>query len=95
VPLFWTRGQDCAGIPYLESTDQDTMNLNKNHNYYYQIQGQLNISGRSTCMFVVYTFEDMFVEHISVDQDMWRHSMVPKLKAFYECHYMEHVALNM
>ena len=34
------------------------MRLNNRHQYYYQVQGQLYITGRKTCFFVVYTLCD-------------------------------------
>lgn len=40
-------------IVYLKSSG-DGFELNKNHNYFYQVQGQLNIWEKTTCYFVVW-----------------------------------------
>ena len=45
----------------------DNLHLNKNHQYYYQDQCQLLVTGREYCDFIVWTKKDMFVERIYVD----------------------------
>jgi len=52
----------------------DTLTLKRNHNYHYQIQGQMAISSRKWCDFVAYT--------ITFDESYWM-TMLLKLKAFY------------
>ena len=46
--------------------DGTTVTLKKNHSYFYQIQGQLAISRRDFCDFVVYSHTDRFVEKIFI-----------------------------
>jgi hypothetical protein len=53
--------------------------LKKSSSYYDQIQGQLFLSERNFCYFVVYTFVDLFVQIIEVDKDYCLGSLVPKL----------------
>lgn len=63
-----------------------SMQLNKSHAFFYQIQGQLNISQRNKCMLILYC--DFGTEFISVERDenFWLTHMVPKLsRFFYEC----------
>lgn len=65
-----------------------SVRLKRNHNYYYQIQGQLNVTGRQFCYFVVYINDnvELFVEKIEKDNDLWESYMLPKLVRFYrEC----------
>ncbi|XP_063234908.1 uncharacterized protein LOC134537900 isoform X3 [Bacillus rossius redtenbacheri] len=59
------------------------LRLKRNHKYYYQVQGQLNISGRRYCDFVVLTENDFFVERIEKDENLWMNVMMPKLQKFY------------
>lgn len=40
------------------------MQLKRNHNYYYQVQGQLHITQRSLCYFVFWTPLGMLVEKV-------------------------------
>ncbi len=84
----------CPEIPYLEEADGD-LRLKKNHNYYYQVQGQLAITKRKFCYFVVYTFQDLFVEKIEYDSDFFQTELVPKLTEFFKMHYRPFVASKM
>lgn len=43
------------------------ISINRNHDHYVQVQGQLLASGAPWCEFIVYTIKDMFVERISPD----------------------------
>ncbi|XP_050431087.1 uncharacterized protein LOC126839710 isoform X2 [Adelges cooleyi] len=62
------------------------LELKKNHNYYYQIQGQLHMTQRKYCYFVVYTDHWAEVEIITYDDSFWQDQMVQKLQQFYiEC----------
>lgn len=57
--------------------------LQKNHKYYYQIQGALGITGRKWCDFVVWTPQGVSIERIRLDDDFWK-SMVLKLERFFD-----------
>lgn len=66
--------------------DNGKLMLRDNHNYYYQIQGQLNITGRSECYFIVWTTKDLWFQVIKKDESFWKGCM-EKLEVFY----MEHM----
>ncbi|CAH1170962.1 unnamed protein product [Phaedon cochleariae] len=52
--------------------------------YYYQIQGLLEVTNRSWCEFVVYTFKGIqFTEKIFKRPDFFRNIMLNKLKEFF------------
>lgn len=57
--------------------------LDVNHNYYYQIVGQLGISGLQWCDFVCDWGHDCFVQRIQFDNELWQNRMLPRLTAFY------------
>ena len=59
--------------------------LKRNHDYYYQIQGQLHILKRQWCDFVVWTprKDDYALERIHYDNNFWEEKMIPKLTKFY------------
>lgn len=78
-------------FPYLEIR-QDRMCLKKSHPYYYQVQGQLNISKTSHCYFIIHTHVDCLVEKIHKDEDFYEYAMLPKLIAFYEGFFREEAA---
>eukprot|EP00731_Ephydatia_muelleri_P010368 Em0005g954a len=58
--------------------------LKHNHPYFAQVQGQLAITERSWCDFVVYTKKGISVERIQYSQEFWRNTLLPKLIDFYD-----------
>lgn len=65
-----------------------TITLNEKSNWYYQIQGQLHITGRQVCVLGIWAGEDepLHVEHIKKNDIFWQTNMEPKLVQFYlEC----------
>ena len=72
-------------VPYLESYG-DALTLKKNHDYYYQIQGQLLCTGRSKARLVVFSTRDIKVIDISYDA-LFVKAMTEKLEAFYMNHF--------
>ena len=46
--------------------------LDKNHDYYYQVQCQLYCTQKAWCDFVVRTKKDLYVERIHVDKTWWQ-----------------------
>ena len=61
--------------------------LKKDHHYYYQVQGQLGLSGLKWCDFVVYFQKGLIVQRIKFDELFWK-SMIVKLTNFYQLHVM-------
>ncbi|KMQ86118.1 hypothetical protein RF55_14999 [Lasius niger] len=60
--------------------------MNRNHRFFYQVQGQLNITRREYCIFAVWTPESIKIVNISTDNEFWKNKMLPFLTRFYyEC----------
>lgn len=78
-------------FPCLENR-QNKVCLKKTHPYFFQVQGQLNISGASHCYFVIFTHVDCLVEIIHKDEDLYQDTMLPKLLEFYEGFFREEAA---
>ncbi|CAN8019815.1 unnamed protein product [Ixodes persulcatus] len=57
--------------------------LKKSSNHWYQVQGQLHITGRTNCLFVVWTRKDISVEIITRDDEFWNNKMIKQLQKFY------------
>lgn len=57
--------------------------INKKHNWYFQVQGQLNVCQKSFCQFAVWTPKGIKIEKIERDEVLWKSMMVEKLKYFY------------
>ena len=77
----------CAGDSqfHLEKKD-DFPSLKTTHKYYYQVQGQMGITGAKWCDFVTYTFKGMVIERIYFDPEFFA-SMLLKLEQFFFKHY--------
>ena len=58
------------------------MLLRRNHNYYYQVIGQIALSKAEFCDFVVWTEVDIHIERIVPDSSLWA-EMQEKLAHFY------------
>lgn len=69
--------------------------LDVGHQYYDQVQGQMYISGYAKCFFVVYTFVDLFIQEIALDEDYCKSALIPKLESFYEKHFRPFIASRM
>lgn len=75
-------------IKYLTCNKQKTevTGVNKNHAYYYQVQGQLHISKRQYCLLAVWTCEKQTIKVIRIEKDdhFWYNKMEPHLtRIFY------------
>ena len=74
-------------ISALKNSTSHKYQLKKGHNYYYQIQGQLQITCRQWCDFVVWmpsaTVDDLVVQRIYSDEGVWKNTIYPHLYRFY------------
>ncbi|XP_031353734.1 uncharacterized protein LOC116178384 [Photinus pyralis] len=57
--------------------------VNQNHKWYYQIQGQLHITRRQYCVFAAWTPKGLKTETILKDDQFWKTEMEEKLVSFY------------
>ena len=62
--------------------DKGQLSLKANHVYYYQIQGQLAITGRHWCDFVVMSAGEIATQRIPFNQTFWNDCFI-KLRHFY------------
>lgn len=66
---------------YVVNNGQD-IKVSKKHNCYYQMQGQLLLSGLDFCDFVLYTRKDLYTERVYRDVK-FINAMISKLHAFH------------
>jgi len=67
----------------LEFTETGQLQL-KNYKYYWQIQGQLNITKKSICIFILFSMgNNLYIQYINRDEYLWTNKMLPKLISFY------------
>ncbi|EZA52507.1 hypothetical protein X777_08589 [Ooceraea biroi] len=57
--------------------------MNQKHRFFYQVQGQLNITRREYCMFAVWTPKSFKIVRVSRDEGFWKNQMLPLLTRFY------------
>jgi len=68
----------------LELTETGQLKLKENHKYYWQIQGQLNITKKIECIFILFSMgNNLYVQNINRDEYLWTNKMLPKLINFY------------
>lgn len=80
-------------IPYFKMSAQGTLQFNQKHVYFYQVQGQLEITNRSYCLFGMFTSSDFPLKVIKIqrDKDFFKDEMLPKLTFFYENHMLPEI----
>ena len=60
----------------------------KKHEYFYQVQGQMAMTGIHTCDFMVWTPLDFVVTTVLFDQDLWNRQCYPTLKHLFFLYFM-------
>lgn len=69
-------------LPYLVNSDGNAL-LKHNHQYFAQIQGQMAVTGRHWCLFLVYTNKGQYVETIQFNKQYWNR-LEQNLTWFYD-----------
>ena len=59
------------------------LELKRNHPYYAQVQGQMGVTQRKWCDFIVYTEKGLSIQRIYFDEVFWK-DLLTKLKEFYD-----------
>ncbi|KAJ4938226.1 hypothetical protein JOQ06_002851 [Pogonophryne albipinna] len=73
----------CAGEQgFCLVNDGGTVKLDRRHAYYHQVQAQLHVVDVDYCDFVVWTKNDLFVERIVRDVDLWD-NIIPRVESFF------------
>ena len=76
-------------VPYLHTVDGELI-LQRDHPYFYQVQGTLYCTERKWCDFTVWTKEDLKVVHIVRDEE-FIDSMTKDLEAFFDQYFKQSV----
>ena len=61
----------CADETFYAENVNRKLRLKRGHQYYFQIQGQLVITGANWCDFVIYTNKGISIERITSDPQVW------------------------
>jgi len=73
----------------LRITDSGRLKLGEDHDFYYQIQGQLNICKKEFCYFVVWSPSEFHYQVIQRDQHFWDVQIFPWLLDFHRMCVLE------
>ena len=68
----------------VDDANKKHLKLKETHVYYSQIQGQMAITERSWCDFIVYTEKGVSVERIPFNTEFWNNTLLPKLIDFFD-----------
>jgi len=67
---------------YLQMSEKGSLQLSRDHDYYYQVQGQLGVCKPNYCDFVCWTTKGIHVEWI-VEDTLFFKALLPKLENFF------------
>lgn len=77
-----TPEEACTDPTFFCHLNNGQVTLKKNHIYFYQIQGQMAVTGRQWCDFFVWTLKGHSIERVHFDPNLWS-DMARKLAQFY------------
>ena len=93
---YCVKDKEVTSVEYLKKNEDVCLNLDKSHEYYYQIQMQLGVTKKEldTAFFVVWSRADMHVERLNFNeiteraQHYFGYAVLPKLmgKFFTQVH---------
>ena len=64
--------------------------IDKQHDYYHQIQGQMALTKRTKCIIILWTTKG--IQHFIIEQDNgWVNKNMPILKTFYLHVFLPHI----
>ena len=81
-------------FPFL-SESCDKIFMLKFSKHYYQVQGQMFITGRSNGKFMVFTLCDIQILDIPLDEVFCRTELLPRSTNFYKNHYKKYLATKL
>ena len=72
----------CEKSTFFCKLENSQVVLKRTHKYYYQVQGQMGVTGMTWCDFVVWTPAGMSIERVHFDSSLWR-TLLQKIQSFY------------
>jgi len=82
-----TAANSVSSCEYLippKHSGRTQMQLKRSHDYYYQVMGQMGITGASWCDFFVYAKDDFYVERIVFDEKFFSEMMFKLCNFFFQ-----------
>ena len=72
----------------LRVSETGRLKLKEDHDYYYQVQGELNICQKKFCYFVVWSPKEFHYQVIERDTEFWEIHIFPLLLDFYRWFFL-------
>lgn len=82
TPVEAARVTDFCSTLEMDSDGQECLKLKHTHPYYSQVQGQMAITERKWCDFIIYTDKGMNTERVPFNSEFWNKKLLPKLIDF-------------
>ena len=83
----------CGKTGFYCTLKKDSLHLNREHMYFYQVQGTMAITGTSKCDFVIWSSKSMIIENILFDRKLWQEVMLPQLQILITICSTMHITL--
>ena len=82
-----TPEESCSRPSFFCTLDQATskLKLKRSHPYYCQVQGQMAITKRQWCDFIVFTLKGISIERINFDPDFWKDLLYCLIEFYDNC----------
>ncbi|XP_052124238.1 glutamic acid-rich protein-like [Frankliniella occidentalis] len=88
------EAMDMKLVTYLERDGNGEVKLKTNEDYYYQVQGQLHITRRQRCVFMVFAKHWEHIEEIERSNHFWNTNMRDQLERFYKGALLPEIAMS-
>ena len=62
-------------LSFLTLGENDKVTLKQNHPFFYQVQGQMGVTGKNHCDFFVYTHFRIYQEGITLNPEIWKNNL--------------------
>ena len=75
-------------ISFLTLGENDKVTLKQNYPFFYQVQGQMGVTGKNQCDFFVYTHFGIHQERITFNPEIWKNILQTLQQFWYK--YLAH-----
>ena len=78
----------------MEKISDTQCRLKRDHAYYYQVQGQMGVTGAKWCYFIVYTSKGIYIERIAFGPVYWGNLKNELLRYYFE-HFLKFASADL
>ena len=91
--VSWTPEALINDDKFYITSDNGTLSLKKDHEYYTQIQVAMGLSGAQFCDFIVYTFRGLIIIRTNYDEAYFL-DIMKKINSFYRSYMLPYLVCN-